>query len=125
MGAAQGVKAAACRIFDDAVAAAAEKGPQGEKTYAFLVVSHAHFLMQSYKDIDAARAAFAAALQKAPGSITLWEGAIHLEESVDAPVRTCVALNFLCEVSMLLFYVICCISGSRSMFWPIQSVSVQ
>ncbi|EIE26590.1 hypothetical protein COCSUDRAFT_59113 [Coccomyxa subellipsoidea C-169] len=81
----QGVKAAACRIFDDAVAAAAEKGPQGEKTYAFLVVSHAHFLMQSYKDIDAARAAFAAALQKAPGSITLWEGAIHLEESVDAP----------------------------------------
>lgn len=89
--AAQGNKEAACRIYDDAVAAAAEKGSPGDKTYAFLVVSYAHFLMQAYKDVDAARSLYATALQRAPSSLSLWEGAIHLEESVDAPVRTYIA----------------------------------
>ncbi|CAL8466906.1 g6442 [Coccomyxa elongata] len=81
----QGNKAAACKIYDDAVAAAADKGSSSEKTYAFLVVSYAHFLVQSFKDVDAARSLYASALQQAPGSLSLWEGAIHLEENLDAP----------------------------------------
>lgn len=84
----QGNKAAACKIYDDAVAAAADKGSSSEKTYAFLVVSYAHFLVQSFKDVDAARSLYASALQQAPGSLSLWEGAIHLEENLDAPVRS-------------------------------------
>ena len=84
---AQGNKAAACRIYNEAVAAAGDKVSSSEKTYAFLVVSYAHFLMQAYKDVNAARSLYASALQKAPGSLSLWEGAIHLEESLDAPVR--------------------------------------
>ena len=83
----QGNKAAACKIYDNAVAAAADKGSSSEKTYAFLVVSYAHFLVQSFKDLDAARSLYSSALQQAPGSLSLWEGAIHLEENSDAPVR--------------------------------------
>lgn len=83
----QGNKEAACRIFDEAVTAAADKGLDGEKAHTFLVVSYAHFLVQQYKDVDAARSLYAAALQRAPSSVALWEGAIHLEESIDAPVQ--------------------------------------
>lgn len=92
----QGNKAAACKIYDDAVAAAADKGSSSESTYAFLVVTYAHFLVQNFKDVDAARSLYATALQQAPGSLSLWEGAIHLEENHDAPVRSFSAFLFEC-----------------------------
>lgn len=82
----QGRREAACKAFDDALQVLAEKGSDGESAYAFLLVSYAQFLYQHWKDADAGRALYEAALQQMPGSTVLWEGAIHFEESIDAPV---------------------------------------
>jgi hypothetical protein len=85
----QGNKDAACKAFNDALSVLEQKGQDGENAYVFLTVSYAHFLYQAYKDTDTGRALYETALQRLPGNKTLWEGAIHFEETVDAPVRDC------------------------------------
>jgi hypothetical protein len=91
----QGDREAACKAYDDSLALAAGKGtPESEKSYAFLVVSYARLLAQAYDDAAAARALYEGALQKLPGSRTLWEGAIHLEESLSTPVRAPCTFDF-------------------------------
>ncbi len=84
----QGDKAAACTVYKKAIAAAAGRGLDGEKTFAYLTVQYAHFLMVVYKDVEAARSAYSMALEKLPGCYTLWEGALHLELIAGAPVRS-------------------------------------
>ena len=83
----QGDKAAACTAYQEAIAAAAERGADGEKAYVHLTVQFAHFLLVIYKDVEGARSAYSLALEKLPRSQTLWEGAIHLEQVSGAPVR--------------------------------------
>ncbi len=85
----QGDRDAACSAYQKAIAAAAERGTDGEKTYVYLTVQYAHFLMVVYKDVEGARAVYSAALEKLPRSLTLWEGAIHLEQIAGAPVSPC------------------------------------
>ena len=85
----QGDKAAACATYQTAITAAAEKGLEGQKAYVFLTVQYAHFLLVVYKDVGGAKAAYSAALEKLPGSQTLWEGAIQLEQIVGATVSLC------------------------------------
>ena len=85
----QGDRAAACAVYQKAVAAAAERGADGEKTYVYLTVQYAHFLVVVYKDVEGAQAVYSAALEKLPRSLTLWEGAIHLEQIAGDPVSLC------------------------------------
>ena len=85
----QGDKAAACATYQIAITAAAEKGLEGQKAYVYLTVQYAQFLLVVYKDVEGARSAYSAALEKLPGSQTLWEGAIHLQQIVGATVCLC------------------------------------
>ena len=55
----------------------------------YLTVQYAHFLLVVYRDMEGARSAYRAALEKLPGSQTLWEGAIHLQQIVGATVCLC------------------------------------
>lgn len=68
---------------------------EGEKTYVYLTVQYAHFLVVVYKDVDGARSVFGAALERLPRSLTLWEGAIHLEQIAGAQVSA--DLHALCK----------------------------
>ena len=86
----QGDRAAACAVYQRAIAAAAERGAEAEKTCVYLTVQYAHFLMVVYKDMEGARTVYSAALETLPGSLTLWEGAIHLEQIAGAPVSPCI-----------------------------------
>ena len=85
----QGDKAAACATYQTAITAAAEKGLEGQKAYVYLTVQYAQFLLVVYKDVEGARSAYSAALEKLPGSQTLWEGAIHLDQIVGTTVCLC------------------------------------
>ena len=86
---AQGDRAAACAVYQKAIVAAAERGTEGEQTYVYLNVQHAHFLVVVYQDVEGARSVYSAALDRLPRSLTLWEGAIHLEQVAGAPVSLC------------------------------------
>ena len=86
---AQGDRAAACAVYQKAIEAAAERGTEGEQTYIYLTVQYAHFLVVVYKDVEGARSVYSAALDRLPRSLTLWEGAIHLEQVAGAPVSPC------------------------------------
>ena len=93
----QGDLAAARKVYDDALATLAGKGVEGSGSYAFAVVAYAQFLVQACSDAEAARALFEQALGKLPGSRTLWEGAIHLEETLaSTPVRLHAAIVSSC-----------------------------
>lgn len=93
--AAQGNREAACKVYDAALVAVAEKGSAGEGTYAFLVVAYARLLAQAFDDASAGRSLYEGALAKLPGSRTLWEGAIQFEENLNAPVRPLFLENLL------------------------------
>ncbi len=82
----QGDKVAACAAYQKAIAAAAERGADGEKAFVHLTVQFAHFLLVVYKDVEGARSAYSTGLEKLPKSQTLWEGAIHLEQVSGTPV---------------------------------------
>ena len=77
----QGSKAAACGVYDRGLKAAAARGAAGSSAYAHLAIQYAHFLRVAYGDARGARAVYGEALR------VLWEGAIHLEETLEGPVR--------------------------------------
>ena len=70
----------------------------------YLTVQYAQFLLVVYKDIEGAMSAYGAALEKLPGSQTLWEGAIHLQQIVGATV--CLYSSSYCYMHACMFY--CC-----------------
>ena len=78
----QGNRAAASEVYGSALVAAAT-----EKQYVFLAMKYAHFLVAGWGDVPAAREVYEAALAKYPANRTLWEGAIHLEQTSSAPDR--------------------------------------
>lgn len=91
----QGSQEAACAVYEAAIAAAAEKLPEDDKPFVHLTIQYAQFLLVVYRDAAGARAAYAAALEKLPRSQALWEGAIHLEQVVGAPVSCLLLLTSL------------------------------
>ena len=83
----QGNNQAARSAYEDFLAAdgAKEGGPSAAGH--FLAVQYAHFLHAVLADTSAARGVLMAALEKAPGSKLLWEGAIHFEQSAPGEDR--------------------------------------
>lgn len=74
-------------MYDRGLKAAAARGAAGAATYAHLAIQYAHFLRVAYGDVRGARAVYGEALRVHPAQLVLWEGAIHLEETLEAPVR--------------------------------------
>ncbi|KAK9840998.1 hypothetical protein WJX81_004975 [Elliptochloris bilobata] len=87
----QGSKAAACGVYDRGLKAAAARGSAGAAAYAHLAIQYAHFLRVAYGDARGARAVYGEALRVHPAQLVLWEGAIHLEETLGGPAAERVA----------------------------------
>ncbi len=76
-------------MFDRGLKAAAARGAGGAAAYAHLAIQYAHLLRVAYGDARGARAVYGEALRVHPDQLALWEGAIHLEETLEGPVRQC------------------------------------
>ncbi len=74
-------------MFDHGLKAAAARGAGGAAAYAHLAIQYAHLLRVAYGDARGARAVYGEALRVHPDQLALWEGAIHLEETLEGPVR--------------------------------------
>lgn len=74
-------------MYDRGLKAAAARGAAGSSAYAHLAIQYAHFLRVAYGDARGARAVYGEALRVHPTLRVLWEGAIHLEETLEGPVR--------------------------------------
>ena len=73
-------KAAACSVFDKFLDREATK--EDSSNYVFMVLQYMHALQWGFSDAPQAREVYNAALKRKCGSLTLWEGVIHFEESL-------------------------------------------